>query len=314
MPPRLLLFALLLTTPLPGFGASQNPGQTPGPQQRATGHAQDDYTKSIMDWRAARVARLTVPDGWLTLIGRHPLAPGANTVGTAPDNSIRLAAGPPYLATVTLGADRRVTLAPVPSAIMEIDGTRVRAATALDYQGEKPTRVTFGTANFYVMPRGDSLYLRVRDTTAATLRDFAGIDHFPIDPAWRIAADWVPFDPPRQVNITNMIGVTEPAPVPGKAVFTRDGRTVGLLPIDEGGDNLFFVLTDLTAGEETYEASRFLYAPRPKPGESKIILDFNRLQNPPCAFTEFATCPLPPKENQMPFPVRAGEKAYRGKH
>ena len=309
---RLLLFALLLTTSSPGFGAGRNPGQTPGPQKRTTGA--DDYTKSIEDWRAARLARLTIPDGWLTLIGRHPLAPGVNTVGTAEDNSIRLAAGPPYLATVTLGADRKVTLVPVPSALLEIDGARVRFAQELDYAGEKPTRVTFGSANFYVMPRGENLYLRVRDTAAATLRDFAGIDYFPIDPAWRIEADWVPFDPPRQVNITNMIGVTEPAPVPGKAVFTHEGRTVGLLPIDEGGDNLFFVLTDLTAGVETYEASRFLYAPRPKTGEGKIVLDFNRMQNPPCAFTTFATCPLPPKENRLPFPVRAGEKAYRGKH
>jgi uncharacterized protein (DUF1684 family) len=154
----------------------------------------------------------------------------------------------------------------------------------------------------------------VRDTGAPNLAHFAGIDYFPTDPAWRVEAAWVPFDPVKQVNITNMIGVTEPAPVPGKAVFTWQGHTVELLPIDEGGDTLFFVLTDLTAGEETYEASRFLYAPRPKPGEKTIVLDFNRLQNPPCAFTAFATCPLPPKENRMPFRVTAGEKNYRGKH
>ncbi len=280
----------------------------------APGLAQDDYAKSIEDWRAARVARLTAPDSWLTLIGRHLLVPGANTVGTAEDNSIRLAAGPPYLATVTLGADRSVTLTPVPSALLEVDGVRAHTPSRLDYQGEKPTRVTFGTASFYVMPRGKDLYLRVRDTGAMTLKNFVGIDYFPIDPAWRIEATWVPFDPPRQINITNMIGITEPAPVPGKAVFTREGRTVELVPIDEGGDNLFFVLTDLTAGEETYGASRFLYAKKPGAGEGKVLLDFNRMQNPPCAFTEFATCPLPPKENRIPFRVTAGEKLYRGKH
>jgi len=293
MSSRFLLLALLLTS---------------------TVLAQDDYTQSIEEWRAARVARLTAPDSWLTLIGRHLLAPGANTVGTAEDNSIRLAAGPPYLATVTLASDRSVTLAPVVSALLEVDGVRTRATTRLDYQDEKPTRVTFGTANFYVMPRGRDLYLRVRDTEAPNLKHFAGIDYFPIDPTWRIEAAWVPFNPPRQVKITNMIGLTEPAPVPGKAVFTREGRTVELLPIDEGGDNLFFVLTDLTAGEETYGASRFLYAPRPKPGETKVVLDFNKMQNPPCAFTEFATCPLPPKENRIPFRVTAGEKNYRGSH
>lgn len=293
MLPRCLLLALLFVGPL---------------------LAQDDYTKSIETWRAARVARLTAPDSWLTLIGRHQLSPGPNTVGTAADNAIKLAVGPPYLGTVTLAADRTVTLTPAPSALLEVDGASPHGPVGLDWKGAKPTRVTFGTANFYVMSRGPELYLRVRDTAAANRAHFAGIDYFPLDPAWRIEAAWVPFNPVKQVNITNMIGVTEPAPVPGKAVFTWQGRTVELLPIDEGGDDLFFVLTDLTAGDETYEASRFLYATKPKAGETKVILDFNRMQNPPCAFTTFATCPLPPKENRLPFPVRAGEKNYRGAH
>ncbi len=276
--------------------------------------AQDAYSKSIEEWRAARVARLTTPDGWLALIGRHLLAPGVNSVGTAEDNSIKLAAGPPYLATVTLGADKRITLLPAPAARLEVDGVAAQDRIELKYDGEHPTRVTFGTANFYVMKRGENLYLRVRDRLAENLAKFAGIEYFPIDPAWRIEATWVPFEPVKQVNITNMIGVTEPAPVPGKAVFTWQGKTVELLPIDEGGNDLFFVLTDLTAGEETYEASRFLYAPKPKPGERTVVLDFNRMQNPPCAFTAFATCPLPPKENRMPFRVTAGEKKYHGPH
>jgi uncharacterized protein (DUF1684 family) len=289
MIPRLLLLAALLT---------------------GSAFASDDYTKSIETWRAERVARLTSPNGWLTLIGRHLVQPGENSVGSAADNSIKLAAGPPYLGTVTLNAGK-VMFAPSPSAIVQVDGQPART-TELVYRADKPTTVTFGTANFYVMERGDRLYLRVKDSAAADRRNFLGLDYFPIDPAWRVEAQWVPFDPPKQVKITDMIGVTEPAPVPGKAVFTYQGHTVELLPIDEGGDDLFFVLTDLTAGEETYEASRFLYAPRPT--GDKIILDFNRMQNPPCAFTTFATCPLPPKENRMPFRVTAGEKKYRGHH
>ena len=269
------------------------------------------YVKTIEAWRAARVGRLTTPNGWLTLIGRHQLSPGDNTVGTAEDNSVRLAAGPPYLGTVTL-KDGKVTLTPSPSAIFEIDGQPARPAE-LVYRGDKPTTVTFGPVNFYVMQRGDSLFLRVKDRTAERLGKFAGLDYFPIDPSWRVEAQWVPFDPPHQVNITNMIGQTEPAPIPGKAVFTRDGRTFELIPIDDGADEpLFFVITYLTAGEETYDACRFVYAERPKDG--KIILDFNQAYNPPCAFTPFATCPLPPKENRMPVRVTAGEKSYRGMH
>ncbi len=273
--------------------------------------ADGDYAQAIATWRHERVARLTTPNGWLSLVGRHLLAPGVNTVGSAPDNSIQLAAGPPYLGTVQLQAGK-VTLTPAPSAIFEIDGHPAEQPTELVYQGDKPTTVRFDTANFYVMQRGDSLFLRVKDRTSERLKHFAGLDYFQIDPAWRIEAQWVKFDPPHQVNITNMIGQTSPAPVPGKAVFTREGHTFELLPIDEGGDELFFVITDLTAGEETYGACRFVYAAAPKDG--KVILDFNRAQNPPCAFTPFATCPLPPKENRMNIRVTAGEKNYRGQH
>ena len=277
----------------------------------ASAAASDEYTQSIETGRAERTARLTKADGWLTLIGRHLLKPGENSVGTAADNSIKLAAGPPYLARVTLNTGK-VTFTPAPGAIVEVDGQPAAPATELVYHGEHPTHVTFGPVNFYVMERGDSLYLRVRDSTAARLKDFPGLDYFPIDPSWRIEAQWVPFDPPHLVNITNMIGQTSPTPVPGKAVFTREGRTFELLPIDEGEGEFFFILTDLTAGQETYEASRFLYAAKPVDG--KIILDFNRMQNPPCAFTPFATCPLPPKENRMDIRVTAGEKKYRGPH
>ncbi len=269
-----------------------------------------DYVADLAAWRAERVQNLTKPDSWLSLIGRHLLQPGENSVGTADDNSIKLAAGPPYLGLVNL-VDGKVTFSPAPSSLVEIDGKPAQT-TELIYKGENPTEVTFGTAGFYVMQRGDSLFLRVKDRAAARLKEFVGIDYFPTDLSWRIEAQWVPFDPPHQVNITNMIGQTSPAPVPGKAVFTRDGHTYELQPIDEGDEELFFVFTDLTAGEETYEAARFLYAAKPKNG--KIILDFNRARNPPCAFTPFATCPLPPKGNALPIRVPAGEKKYRGSH
>jgi hypothetical protein len=292
MSQALRLLGLLLATALAGFAAG------------------DDYAQSIDTARAERVARLTTPNGWLTLIGRHLLSPGVNTVGTAADNSIKLAAGPAYLATVTL-ENGKVTYTPAPGALAQIDGLPA-AAGELVYKGAKPSTVTFGTVNFYVMERGDSLYLRVKDSAADRLKNFAGLDYFPVDPTWRIEAQWVPFEHPRTVSITNILGQTSPALVPGKAVFTREGKTYELLPIDEGPGELFFVLSDLTAGEETYAACRFLYAAPPQDG--KVLLDFNLVQNPPCAFTPFATCPLPPKENRLPFRLTAGEKNYRGHH
>lgn len=272
----------------------------------------DDYAQSIEAWRAGRLERLQRPDGWLALIGRHPLERGTWTVGSAPGNAIRLAAGPARLGTIAYTDDGRVAFTLAEGVDAAIDGTTERTGE-LVYRGDKPTYVRAGTVNFYVMERSGKLFLRVRDSESPRLRRFAGIEHYPVDPAWRIVADWVPFDPPRQIAITNMIGLSEPGTVPGKAVFTHDGRSYELLPTQESPDSeLFFVLTDTTAGEETYEASRFLYAARPQDG--KIVLDFNKLYNPPCAFTPFATCPLPPKENRLPFPIRAGEKKYHGEH
>ena len=272
------------------------------------GLAGDEPPDTLENWRAARLARLTKSDGWLSLIGRHLLQPGKNSLGTGADNTIKLAAGPSTLGTITVTADKAV-FDPAPEANAQING-QPAPSTELIYRGEPPTVVTFGPASLQVMQRGDSLYLRVRDSTAARLKDFAGLDYFPADPSWRIEATWIPFDPPHQLKITNVLGQTSPEPSPGKAVFTIDGHSYELLPIDEGDDELFFVFTDLTAGKETYEASRFLYTAKPKNG--KIILDFNRAYNPPCAFSSFATCPLPPKENFLPLRVTAGEKKYRG--
>ena len=272
----------------------------------------DDYTSGIEAWRAGRLQRLQRPDGWLALIGRHPLEHGTWSVGSAEGSVIRLAGGPARLGTVTYADDGKVSFTLADGVDGAIDGTTARSAE-LVYAGTKPTYVRAGTVNFYIMDRSGKLFLRVRDSESPRLKHFAGIEAWPVDPAWRIEADRVPFDPPREVTITNIIGLTEPALIPGKAVFTHAGRTYELVPIDEGPEvDLFFVLTDTTAGTETYEACRFLYAPRPVHG--KVVLDFNKLYNPPCAFTPFATCPLPPKGNALPFPLRAGEKKYQGAH
>lgn len=273
--------------------------------------AATDYEKSIDQWRANRVARLTAPDSWLALIGRHLLVRGTHTVGSAGDNAIRLAAGPAWLGTITHADDGRVTLALADGVDAKIDGTEARTAE-LAYRGDQPTYVRFGTVNFYIMLRGDQLFLRVRDSESPRRKHFAGIESFPTDPSWRIEADWVPFEPAREIPITNMVGQTSPAKVPGKAVFTRDGQTIELWPIQEGdGAELFFIISDGTSGIETYGASRFLYA---APQGGKIVLDFNKAYNPPCAFTPFSTCPLPPRQNRMTLRVTAGEKAYTGEH
>lgn len=273
----------------------------------------DDYAAEIARWRSERVGRLTAPDGWLTLIGLHWLEVGNNSVGSAADNSVRLAAGAAYLGTVRLATDGKVTFLAAPGSLAEVDGVAAgEHPIELRYGAAKPSVVAARNVSFFVIKRGEKVGLRVRDTESARRTGFVGIDYFDLDPSWRIEATWIAFEQPRMIPITNVLGQTSPMPAPGKAVFTRDGRTFELLPVLEGGPDepLFFILADETSGAETYGASRFLYAEPPKDG--KVILDFNRAQNPPCAFTPFATCPLPPKENRLPIRVTAGEKVYRG--
>lgn len=270
------------------------------------------YTKEIEAWRAQRLARLTTPDGWLTLIGLHFLNPGDNTIGSAKDNDLVLAKGPAHLGKVTLAADGGLKVALAADAEARIDGKPAMAGE-LKWNGRKPTIVTVGTLSFFVIDRSGKKALRVKDSEAERRTHFLGLDYFPIDPAWRIEAQWVEFEEPRTIPITNMLGLVSPAVVHGKAVFEREGKKIELIPIDEGpGEPLFFVISDATSGQETYGACRFLYADAPENG--KVVLDFNRTENPPCAFTTFATCPLPPKENRLSLAVNAGEKNYRGGH
>jgi uncharacterized protein (DUF1684 family) len=268
------------------------------------------YAAEISAARAERQQHLTAPDGWLTLIGLHFLRPGANPVGSAPTNAIIISKAPPQLGTLTLAEDGRVTITLNPAAGARIDG-RERLSARLDAPGAEPPRVTWGSLTLFVIERGGRPAVRVKDREADTRVHFRGLDYFPIDPSWRIEATWVPFEPAREVKFQNILGQESTALVPGKAVFTRDSQTFELLPLVESPDEpLLFVISDQTSGNETYAAARFVSAEPPRDG--RLLLDFNLAVNPPCAFSPFATCPLPPKENRLPIAVRAGEKKYRG--
>ncbi len=271
------------------------------------------YVAEIEKSRAARLERLMRDEGWLTLVGLHFLEPGSNTIGSAAENTIVLKNAPAHLGTVRLDERGVVTITLNPAENVRVEGEQVLTATLREAGAWPATRVTWETMTFFVIDRGGRKALRVRDTASERRKDFVGIDYFPIDPTWRIEADWVWFERSREVMIKNILGQESPALVPGKAVFERDGKTFELLPLVDGSDDpMMFVISDLTSGVETYGAARFVYADPPSGG--KVVLDFNEAVNPPCAFTPFATCPLPPKENRMEIAVRAGEKDYRGKH
>lgn len=276
--------------------------------------AGDAYTAAIEKVRAARIDALKAPDGWLSLVGLDWLQPGANRIGSAADNDIVLKAGPAHLGVVTLDDGGAVTIELAPGSGALVDGREVQRATLVDDGGTggKPTEVRFGSARFFVIARDGKKALRVKDDNAATRTHFAGLDYFTVDPTWRVEARWVPFDPPHELEIGSVLGTIDKEKVPGKAVFTRDGHTFELYPIQEEPDSLFFVFADRTSGKETYGAARFLDTPLAKDG--KLVLDFNEARNPPCAFTPYATCPLAPPENRLDVRVTAGEKKYAGGH
>jgi uncharacterized protein (DUF1684 family) len=271
------------------------------------------YTQEIQKWRAQRVERLTKPGGWLTLVGLDWLKNGKNKLGSAKDNDIVIATAPAYLGTITLTGGK-AAIALDPQAGATVDGAKKLGAELLDDTHEKPTTIAFGTTSFYLIKREDKVGLRIRDTEAPTRKHFAGIDNFEIDPSWRIEAKWEAYNPPHEVEESNIIGQIDKVIVPGAAVFQRDGKTYRVEPVIEtpGDTELFLVFSDKTSGKETYGAARFVYTEAPKDG--KVILDFNKAYNPPCAFTPFATCPLPTAQNRLQTRVTAGEKKYRLGH
>ena len=285
---------------------------TPVPQQTTTGTNHDLETAE--EWKVRRLASLKREDGWLSLVGLHWLEEGENRFGSASDNTLVLPpAAPPAAGTLTL-AGGTVTLAP--AAPMTIDGKPVEGATTLrdDSNDAGATIVQMGTMRFNVIKRGERYGLRVKDSEAPTRTQFAGLEYFPVDPKWRLEARFEPYDPPKKIPIADVTGMVADSISPGAIVFTVDGQEHRLDPIlEDGSPNLFVIFRDQTSADSTYPAGRYVYA-SPAGSDGKVILDFNKAYNPPCAFTEFATCPLPPPQNRLPMRIEAGEKKYAGAH
>jgi uncharacterized protein (DUF1684 family) len=268
-------------------------------------------------WRDRRLQRLTAPDGWASLIGLHWIEPGAHAVGSAADNGIRLAMGPAHLGLLRAGADGSVAFEPAGDASLTLDGQPFAAPAALRTDTAKagPSVVGFdgGKGVATVIERSGRLALRVRHADAPTRTRFAGLDYWPADPSWRVQARFVPHAPGTTIGIANIIGGIERVSNPGALEFSRGGKTYRIEALDEGEGTLFLVFADRTNGHDSYGAGRFIDAPKPD-ARGHVAIDFNQAYNPPCAFTPFATCPLPPPENRLDLAVTAGEKAYRKPH
>ena len=270
----------------------------------------DAYEAEIDAWYAARVERLTAPDGWLTLIGLFWLQEGPNTMGSGASSQILLPAdkAPGHVATLEKSGGR-VELVAAPGADLSRDGRAVTRMTMLPDTSGEPTILDIGDLQFFVIERGDRLGLRVRDRQSPRRFDFPGIERFPVDPRWRIEGTLERHDPPQTIPIPNVLGTVAQEPSPGTLVFDFDGHTYRIDALPASDDRLYLIFADATSGRETYGGGRFLYSDPVQP-DGSVVADFNKAYNPPCAFTDFATCPLPPRQNKLAVRIEAGEKKY----
>jgi len=268
----------------------------------------DELRAEVRAYREARLARLTAGTGWLALINKTWLREGVQTVGSAPDSDILLPAdrAPARLGTFTR-AGTQVEFAPAASVAATARGAAVTSPLVVRSDAEpQPDSIAVGSLRFELIQRAGDLAIRVRDVESTAARSFPGIPCFDIDPAARIVARFEPGTPPRTFDIPDSDGRVQTFVSPGVAVFTIDGVACRLNLFPEGQSRLFVLFGDATNRTETYGAGRFLYAPLPANG--RVVLDFNKAFNPPCAFTPLAACPLPPAENRLPVRIAAGEK------
>jgi uncharacterized protein len=269
------------------------------------------YQNEIETWRREREDRLRAADGWLTLAGLFWLKPGVNRFGADPSNDIVLPApAPPQGGTFVLDSGR-ISVAVAPGVPVTLGGNPVtRMQLHSDAGGATPDVLTLGALTLQIIDRGGRLAVRLKDGNSPTRRAFKGLSWYPVKPAYRVRARFTAYDKPTTMTVPNIVGISEPMASPGFASFELAGKRLRLDPVLEPGDNrLFFIIRDATSGRTTYGGGRFLYADLPKDGQ--IVLDFNEAFAPPCAFTPYATCPLPLPQNRLPISIEAGEMGPR---
>ena len=297
---------------------------TPAPDLTAIPVAPADpkWLKDLADWRAARERMVDAADGWLSLVGMNWLNPGPNSIGAAADNTFRVHDKvPDHIAIITIGAkDAKGPAVQLvtpkdgfPSDLMVDNKPAVEGPLAVD--SDSPPVITWRGLTMVALNRGGRYLLSLKDANSTLRTNFHGLHWYPPDPRFRVTASWTPYTPTRMVKIPTILGNTLDFPSPGFVEFVLDGTPINLEPVTEPGaeGTLFFIMTDVTSQITTYKTARYLHTGLPDHGldqPGQLVLDFNRLENPPCAYTTYASCPLPPDQNQLSVAVEAGERLY----
>jgi uncharacterized protein (DUF1684 family) len=266
------------------------------------------YVTEINRWRQTKNDSLRAEDGWLALIGLFWLQEGVNTIGANPkaDIPIEAAVVPDQLGTIEFH-DGQATLQVTADVPVTVDDLQTTQAVLRDDAAEGgPSLVKIGSVTFFVIRRGDEFGIRVRDSKNPARLAFTGRKWFSIEPRYQVIGKFVPHAVPRTIPIANASGQTELMDNPGRVEFVLDGHALVLEAFAAGKDELWFVFKDATSAKSTYGAGRFLYAPVSADGV--VNLDFNKAYHPPCAFTPYSTCVRPPKENNLPLEILAGER------
>jgi uncharacterized protein (DUF1684 family) len=281
-------------------------GAEPAPPSAAAPSG-DAYRAEVEQFRRALETKLTSDTGWLTIAGLSFLTKPETTFGSDPSNDIVLpGATPAQVGAFVLSDEGRVSVTLAPGIEVKLlDGTAFSGGEVRTDGDGPPDRLVIGDVQVWVHESGDRPAIRIRDRNNPLRRSFTGMKWYPVNAAYRVEATFVPYDTPKALKIPNLLGDIDTMMAPGRAIFTLNGTEHRMVAVTDG-DELWFIFRDLTSGDTTYPAARFLYTPAPADG--KVVMDFNRAENPPCAFNPFATCPLPPPENRMKVRVEAGEQ------
>jgi len=262
-------------------------------------------------WRDDRRERLLAEDGWTSVVGLHWLELPAHYIGSSPTSGIRLAHGPERLGLVRQEAGR-VYFSAEPGVAVLLDGKPLAGRVELrDDQADGPVELVFddGRGRLSLVTRAGRSALRMKHADAPARTGFGTIAHWPVDAGWVLDARFIPHPAGRTLEIGTIVGGLDAMPNPGLVEFSRDGVDYRLEALEGGDGGLFLILADRTSGHDSYGAGRYLDTAAPD-AEGRVTLNFNRAYNPPCAFTDFATCPLPPPDNRLDLAVTAGEQAY----
>lgn len=266
------------------------------------------YIAELMEQRAARAAAIAADDSWLTLAGLYWLEEGAQHFGSASSNDLVLPAGPDHAGHLYF-ADGKTTVHVAPDVTLNVNGEPTTTQELRHDMAGPPDRVTLGAVTMIVIKRGERYGVRFFDNNSSRRAQFDGLAWYPIDPTMRIDAHFMPYDPAKMITYGNVLGDQVEEPSNGYVEFEYNGETYRLDALPRG-DKLFFNFRDATNGDTTYGAGRFLVIDGPQDG--RVIMDFNQATNPYCAYTDYATCPLPPAQNRLPVRIEAGEQRFEG--